>query len=83
MIRLLYFAWVREQLGRDGEDYSLPEPVPLAALLDALGERGGAYAAALNPRDRLRFAVNQEMRGEDALVGPGDEVAIFPPVTGG
>ena len=55
----------------------------LAALLDALGERGGTYAATLHPRDRLRFAINQTMRGEDALVRPGDEVAIFPPVTGG
>ena len=83
MIHLLYFAWVREQLGRDGEEYPLPKPVHLAALLDALAERGGAYAATLHPRERLRFAVNQTMRGEDALVRPGDEVAIFPPVTGG
>jgi len=83
MIHLLYFAWVREQLGCDGEEYPLAEPVHLAALLDALGERGGTYAATLHPRDRLRFAINQTMRGEDALVRPGDEVAIFPPVTGG
>jgi molybdopterin synthase sulfur carrier subunit len=83
MIQLLYFAWVREQLGRAGEDYPLGEPVPLAALLDALVERGGAYAAALHDRARLRFAVNQDMRGLDWIVRPGDEVAIFPPVTGG
>ncbi len=83
MIHLLYFAWVREQLGHDGEEYPLAEPVHLAALLDALGERGGAYAAALHDRARLRFAVNQEMRGEEWVVRPGDEVAIFPPVTGG
>lgn len=83
MIQLLYFAWVREQIGRDGEAYALAEPVHLAALLDALGERGGGYAVALHERGRLRFAVNQEMRGSDWMVRPGDEVAIFPPVTGG
>ncbi len=83
MIHLLYFAWVREQFGCDGEDYPLPEPVHLAALLDALADRGGAYAATLHKRARLRFAVNQEMRGSDWIVRPGDEVAIFPPVTGG
>lgn len=83
MIRLLYFAWVREQLGCDGEDYPLAEPVHLAALLDALAERGGVYASTLHDRARLRYAVNQEMHGDDWTVRPGDEVAIFPPVTGG
>lgn len=83
MIHLLYFAWVREQLGRDGEVYALAEPMQLAALLDALSARGGPYATALQDRSRLRFAVNQDMRGLDWTVRTGDEVAIFPPVTGG
>lgn len=83
MIRLVYFAWVREQLGREGEDYPLPEPVQLAAIIDALSERGGTYAATLHDRARLRFAVDQTMRGLNAMVRPGNEVAIFPPVTGG
>ena len=83
MIRLLYFAWVREGVGSDGEDYLLTQPVHLAALVDALAERGGAYAATLADRSRLRFAVNQVVAGADMLVRPGDEVAIFPPVTGG
>ncbi len=83
MIRLLYFAWVREAIGHDGEDWPLVEPMQLAALLDALAARGGPYARALHDRTRLRFAVNQDMRGEEWIVRPGDEVAIFPPVTGG
>ena len=83
MIRLLYFAWVRERIGLDGEDYPLAEPVHLAALLDALAERGGGYAPALHDRATLRFARNQAMVGADALIRPGDEIAIFPPVTGG
>ena len=83
MIRLLYFAWVREGLGLGNEEYALAEPVHLAALIDALAERGGVYAATLHDAKRLRFAVNQQMRGDDWLVRPGDEVAIFPPVTGG
>jgi len=83
MIRLLYFAWVREGIGLDGEDYPLAEPVHLAAIIDALAERGGGYATALHDRGRLRFALNQVMVGADAVVQPSDELAVFPPVTGG
>lgn len=83
MIRIVYFSWVREGIGVDGEDYPLAEPVHLAALLDALAERGGGYATTLHDRARLKFALNQAMVGEDATVKPGDELAIFPPVTGG
>ena len=83
MIRLLYFAWVREGIGLDGEDYPLAEQVHLAAVIDALAERSGGYATALHDRARLKFALNQAMVGADAVVHPGDELAIFPPVTGG
>lgn len=83
VIRLVYFAWVRERIGQSGEEYPLAEPVHVAALLDALAERGGGYAHALHDRTTLRFAVNQAVVGADTLVKPGDEVAIFPPVTGG
>ncbi len=84
MIELLYFAWVRERIGRDGERLALPDGVGTAAqLLDWLERRGPHYAAALAERDRLRIAVNQAFAPLDAPVKPGDEVAIFPPVTGG
>lgn len=84
MIELLYFAWVRERIGIDGERLALPPGVGSAAqLLDWLETRGTNYAGALADRDRLRVAVNQAFAPLDAPVKAGDEVAIFPPVTGG
>ena len=84
MIELLYFSWVRERIGKDGERIELPPGVAtVAALLDWLEGRGNVYGAALAERGRLRVAVNQTFAPLDTPVGAGDEVAIFPPVTGG
>lgn len=84
MIELLYFAWVRERIGRSGERLALPAGVGTAAqLLDWLETRGDGYRAAFADRARLRIAVNQRFAGADAPLAAGDEVAIFPPVTGG
>ena len=84
MIELLYFSWVRERIGKDGERVELPPGIAtVAALLDWLEARGGVYGAALGDRSRLRIAVNQAFAPLDAPVCAGDEVAIFPPVTGG
>jgi molybdopterin converting factor subunit 1 len=82
-VRLLYFAWVRERIGLGEEELALDGPEPLGALLDRLAGRSQGHGAALAERGRLRAAVNQDFAGWDALVQPGDEVAIFPPVTGG
>lgn len=84
MIELLYFAWVRERIGKNGERIELPAGVTTAAqLLDWLQARGEGYAAAFADRARLRVAVNQSFAPLDTALKPGDEVAIFPPVTGG
>jgi len=84
MIELLYFAWVRERIGKDGERLELPREIAsVDALLDRLESLGGGYAAALADRSRLRVAVNQSFSRLDTPLSPGDEVAIFPPVTGG
>ena len=84
MIELLYFAWVRERIGRGGERLELPDGVSsVAELLDWLATRSDGYASALGERGRLRVAVNQSFAQVDAPVRAGDEVAIFPPVTGG
>ena len=84
MIELLYFAWVRERIGLDGERVALPEDIDtVGELLDWLERRGDGYAAALGERERLRVAVNQAFVPVGAAVCAGDEVAIFPPVTGG
>ena len=84
MIRLLYFAWVRAQIGVAEERQSLPKtPLTVAELLDWLPTLGAGHATALEQRERLRVAVNQAFAEPDTLIRPGDEVAVFPPVTGG
>ena len=82
-VRLLYFAWVRERIGASEETLPLAAPLPLALLLEQLRARSAGHALALADTVRLRAAVNEAFVGWDAEVRPGDEVAIFPPVTGG
>lgn len=84
MIELLYFAWVRECIGVDGEVLPLPvDVVTVAALLDWLSQRSEGHAAALVDRGAIRVAVDQAFAGPDTPIAAGCEVAIFPPVTGG
>lgn len=83
-IRLLYFASLREQIGIAGEELELPQDVSTVGALRAhLRARGPAWQAALAEGKSLRVAVNQEMAGPAATIAAGDEVALFPPVTGG
>ncbi len=81
---LLYFAWLKEQIGRDVEEIELPPDVrTVAALIDWLRSRGEGYARALEDRSVVRVAVNQEFAAPDRAITDRDEVALFPPVTGG
>lgn len=83
-MKLLYFAWVRQTVGRAGEEAPLPEGVrDVAGLLAWLEARGGGYAEALKDRALVRVAVNRAYAGPATPVADGDEVALFPPVTGG
>jgi len=83
-IRVLYFASVREKLGRHAEEMDLPADVStIAGLRSHLGARGGVWADALADSKLLRTAVNQDMVPPQATIKAGDEVAFFPPVTGG
>ena len=83
-IKVLYLASLREQLGKPGEDLEIP-PVTstVAGLRTLLMARGGAWQSALAQGKALRVAVNQDMAQPTTPVKPGDEVAFFPPVTGG
>lgn len=84
MIELLYFAWVRELIGVDGEVLPLPAGIAtIAALLDWLATRSAGHTAALADRGAIRVAVDQVFANPETLVSAGSEVAIFPPVTGG
>jgi len=81
---LLYFAWVRQKVGQSQETISLPPDVGTVGELAAwLAARGGGFAEAFAGGKALRAAVNQDHAGWDAAIGANDEVAFFPPVTGG
>ena len=81
-IKVLYFAGLREQVGTPGEDLDAA-PATVAGLRALLMARGGAWQSALAQGRALRVAVNYEMAQPTTPVKPGDEVAFFPPVTGG
>lgn len=82
-VRILYFAALREQLGLASEQLTLPAGVATVAdLRQHLLARGEAWQA-LTQTGALRVAVNQTMAKADSPVQDGDEVAFFPPVTGG
>ena len=83
-MKILYFAWLRQKTGIDAEDVEMPPEISdVAGLLDWLKERNSNFADALADFDSIRVAVNQEFAALDAPVAQGDEVAIFPPMTGG
>jgi molybdopterin synthase sulfur carrier subunit len=83
-VTLLYFAWVRQKLGMSEERIELPPGIStVAELATHLCERGGVFADVFSDLHRLRTAVNQEHGGWDAAIRADDEVAFFPPVTGG
>ncbi len=83
-VTLLYFAWVREAVGRDREEVDLPIGVQTPAQLAAwLAGRSDGHARAFADLSRLRCAVDQVMSDFEAPLGAAREIAFFPPVTGG
>lgn len=84
MITLLYFARLREALGTGREELVLPAGInTLGALRAHLAQRGEAWAKEMAAGRNLRAAVNQDIATADTAIKDGDEVAFFPPVTGG
>lgn len=83
-VRILYFARLREAFGTSQERPELPAGVTtLGDLLDWLRARGGVWAEQLAEGRAFRMAVNQDVAGPEVRLQEEDEVAIFPPVTGG
>ncbi|HET6182894.1 MAG TPA: molybdopterin converting factor subunit 1 [Acetobacteraceae bacterium] len=83
-VTILYFAWLRERVGRAEEKLALPPGVStVGGLIEHLVGLGDGRPAAFASRNVVRCAVNQDFAGLDSKVAPGDEVAFFPPVTGG
>jgi len=83
MLKVLFFAGLRESLGTSQESIEVPSPANVGALIGQLRKRGEAWAVALAIEKRWRVAVNQDMATLDTPLKAGDEVAIFPPLTGG
>ena len=82
-VKILFFAGLREALGTGSESLALPAGIAtVGGLRDHLAARGEPWSALATTKN-LRVAVNQQMVGFDAAVKGGDEVAFFPPVTGG
>jgi molybdopterin synthase sulfur carrier subunit len=83
-MKLLYFAWIRAKIGTAEENVEPPSDVTdVASLIAWLKTRGPRYADALASPKALRVAVNQTYVGWDHPVRARDEIALFPPVTGG
>ena len=83
-MRLVYFASVREAVGLDGEDRDIAGDVQtVEQCLDWLASLDPRYETAFADRPRLRFALDQQLVAATAPLGEAQELAIFPPVTGG
>ena len=83
-LTIVYFAWVREAIGRDEEQVDRPAAgARIADLVEMLAARGGGYALALGDPARLRAAIDQRFAPLDTPIGEAREIALFPPVTGG
>jgi sulfur-carrier protein len=83
-MQVLYFGWVRSRIGIGKEELSPPQEVAnVADLIEWLKTKGGGYANAFEDSSALRVAVNQEIAPLDTAISDADEVALFPPMTGG
>jgi sulfur-carrier protein len=83
-ITLVYFAWVRERIGKGRETVMLPSTVTtIAQLIDWLKSRGPEYEAAFAKPDVIRAAIDQTHVKAQASLSGAREIAFFPPVTGG
>ena len=83
-MKIMYFAWMREHTGTAREDLDLPDGITtVAGLVDHLRSTSPGHARALSDMTVVRVAVNQENSSLDAPISGADEIAFFPPVTGG
>ncbi|MCM2473951.1 molybdopterin converting factor subunit 1 [Rhizobium sp. CG5] len=84
MVKLVYFAWVRERIGKGEEDLDLPASViTVADLIEHLRGLGDEYESALQFPEAIRVAINQEHVEHDESITGAREIGLFPPMTGG
>ena len=83
-VRILYFAWVREEVGMAAETFEPQGPVvDVKGLREQLMARGAPWNSALASGKPVRVSVNHDLARDQTPVKAGDEVAFFPPLTGG
>ncbi|MGE4411879.1 MAG: MoaD/ThiS family protein [Sphingomonadales bacterium] len=83
-LNILYFAWVREAIGKDGEQIEHPgAEMRIIDLIAMLKEKGAGYAEAFANPEKLRAAIDHAFVPLDCVLGHASELALFPPVTGG
>ena len=83
-MKILYFAFLRQRTGIGEETVEAPAAVcDVAGLVEWLKQRGPGHAEALRDVSAIRVAVNQEFAGLDTAIAANDEIAFFPPMTGG
>jgi len=83
-MKILYFAGLRQRTGTGEENVSPPDSVrDVASLVEWLKQRSPEFAEALADTSTLRVAVNQEFASYDTALSGNEEVALFPPMTGG
>jgi len=84
MTKLVYFAWVRERIGKPEEEVALPAGIETVAdLLFWLRGRGEGYESALQRPEAIRVAIDREHVGHGERLAGAREIALFPPMTGG
>jgi molybdopterin synthase sulfur carrier subunit len=83
VLKIVYLARLRDALGRSSESLELADNPSLNQLRAALRERGGSWAQELAEGRAVRIAINHELIAGDVTLRDGDEIAFFPPVTGG
>lgn len=83
-MKITYFAKTRELMGRDSDSIDFPTDIhTIDDAIQYLSAKGEPYSIAFAARDKLRFALDNELAQNDASVHNISELAIFPPVTGG
>jgi molybdopterin synthase sulfur carrier subunit len=83
-VKLRYFAWVRERVGKPEEEIALPASVAtIADLMDYLARQGEEYAHAFENPKVIRAAIDRTHVRADAAIAGAREIAFFPPMTGG
>ncbi|MEM9097472.1 MAG: molybdopterin converting factor subunit 1 [Pseudomonadota bacterium] len=80
---VLYFAWMRERIGRSSEQVDTTGMTTARDLVEHLKDQGRGYELAFEKMDAVRVAIDQEVATLDSPIGQAREIAFFPPVTGG